>query len=394
MLKVVDPSSMVFLPAETGISCFSFPWKKTKPKKYQNWPFTEGKCTRFSLDEIIAATGNFKEYLGSGVFSDVYKGNINNGTTPVVIKRLKKYDRIQPESAFETEILLFCQLRHPNLVSFIGFCEEGDDRMLVYEFLDNGPLSNHLFDKTHKDSLSWKKRLCICIGAAHGVHYLHTGMKHAVIHRDLKSFNILLDKDFVPKLSALGLSKLGSTNVKNKLEKVSSTKAGTLGYIDPEYMKSGIVTQKSDVFAFGVVLFEVLCVRSVAEFRKHMDGTLLCDIIDPYLKGKIAPDCLRKFVDIAERCVRRTGAERPTMSEVEVELEEALELQEKADASRDLGTSTSLAPAHYDGYTYEGMTFRTIKDIFFWFEEDMCMNFFKVNFSKSHRVTYHNNWLM
>ncbi|KAK9942525.1 hypothetical protein M0R45_008187 [Rubus argutus] len=155
---------MGFLLAETVISYFSFPWKKTKPKQNQNWPFTEGKCTRFSLDEIIAATGNFKEYLGSGVFNDVYKGNINNGTTPVVIKRLQKYDQIRPESAFETEILLFCQLRHPNLVSFIGFCEEGDDRMLVYEFLDNGPLSNHLFYKTPKDSLSWKKRLSICIG--------------------------------------------------------------------------------------------------------------------------------------------------------------------------------------------------------------------------------------
>ncbi|KAK9942526.1 hypothetical protein M0R45_008188 [Rubus argutus] len=156
-------------------------------------------------------------------------------------------------------------------------------------------------------------------------------------------------------------------------------------------MKSGVVTKKSDVFAFGVVLFEVLCSRSAAEFNKPMDGTLLCDIIDPYFKGKIAPDCLIKFVDIAERCVRRTGAERPTMSEVEVELEEALELQEKADASRDLGTSTSLAPAHYDGYTYEGMTFRTIKDIFFWFAEDMYS--FKI-FSKSHRVPCHNNWLM
>lgn len=353
---------MGFLPTKTVISRFFLPWKKTKPKKTQNWPFTVGKCTRFSLDEITEATSNFEERLGSGAFSDVYKGNIRNGTTPVVIKRLKKDNQIQPESAFETEILLFCQLRHPNLVSFIGFCEEGDDRMLVYEFLDKGPLSNHLFSKNPNDPLSWERRLDICIGAAHGVHFLHTGIKHAVIHRDLKSFNILLDNDFVPKLSALGLSKLGGTNVKNKLEKAPSRRTGTVGYADPEYIKSGNVTQKSDVFAFGVVLFEVLCVKSAEEFKEHMDGTSLFDIIDPYLKGKMAPDCLKKFVGIAERCVRPTGAERPTMSEVVVELEEALELQKKSDAA-------NKDSAQYD-YTNEGITFRTVKDIFFWFAED------------------------
>ncbi|KAM5548826.1 receptor-like protein kinase ANXUR2 [Rosa sericea] len=371
---------MGFLASGTEVSRFFFPWKKTKPKKLQNWPFTEGKCIRFSLNEIRTATDDFKEYLGSGVFSDVYKGHIiNDGTSMVVaIKRLIKDNQIQPESAFDTEILLFCQLRHPNLVSFIGFCEEGDDRMLVYEFLDNGPLSNHLFGKTAGDPLSWKKRLDICIGAARGVHYLHTGMKRAIIHRDLKSFNILLDKDMVPKLSALGLGKLGGTNVKNKLNKASSRKAGTLGYADPEYLESGNVTHKSDVFAFGVVLFEVLCVRSAAEFIECMDGTLLFDIIDPYLKGKIAPDCLRKFVDIAERCVRRTGAQRPTIGEVEVELEDALELQEKSDSSKNLETSTSISPAHQD-YTYDGMTFRTIKDIFFWLEEGTLTNLVSTN---------------
>lgn len=374
---------MGFLPTD---SRFLFPWKKTKPKKNQNWPFTEGKCTRFSLDEITEATGNFKERLGSGAFCDVYKGNIRNRTTQVVIKRLKKDNEIQPESAFETEILLFCQLRHPNLVSFIGFCEEGDDRMLVYEFLDNGPLSNHLFSETPKsetpkDPLSLKKRLDICIGAAHGVHYLHTGIKHAVIHRDLKAFNILLDKDFVPKLSALGLSKLGGTNVKNKLEKAPSRKTGTLGYADPEYIKSGNVTQKSDVFAFGVVLFEVLCVKSAAEFEEHMDGTLLFDIIDPYLKGKMAPDCLKKYVAIAERCVRRTGDERPTMSEVVVELEEALELQEKSDdANKD----------QYD-YTYAGITFRTIKDIFFWFAEHTLSDKFTTCLSENNTTVFSDN---
>ncbi|PRQ60830.1 putative protein kinase RLK-Pelle-CrRLK1L-1 family [Rosa chinensis] len=380
---------MGFLPSETQVSRFFFPWKKTKPKKLQNWPFTEGKCIRFSLNEIRTATNDFNLRLGSGAFCDVYKGHIiTDGTDmDVVIKCLKKDNQIQPESAFETEILLFCQLRHPNLVSFIGFCEEGDDRMLVYEFLDNGPLSNHLFGKTAGDPLSWKKRLDICIGAARGVHYLHTGIKHAIIHRDLKSFNILLDKDLVPKLSALGLSKLGGTNVKNKLDKAPSRKTGTLGYADPEYLESGNVTQKSDVFAFGVVLFEVLCVRSSAKFKECMDGTSLFDIIDPYLKGEIAPDCLRKFVDIAERCVRRTGAQRPTMGEVEVELEDALELQEKSDSSKNLETSTSIAPAHHN-YTYDGMTFRTIKDIFFWFAEDSLSNNFTTCLSENNTTVF------
>ncbi|GKB89723.1 kinase RLK-Pelle-CrRLK1L-1 family protein [Tanacetum coccineum] len=160
---------------------------------------------------------------------------------------------------FEAEVKILSKLRHGNLVSLIGYCNEGKDMCLVYEFMPNGTLEDHLHKGDTRTELSWPQRLKICIGAVRGLDYLHTGTstQHGVIHRDVKSSNILLDANFAAKISDFGLAKVGPINQTQTY--VSTRVKGTFGYMDPYYFNSGKLTRKSNVYAFGVVLFEVLC---------------------------------------------------------------------------------------------------------------------------------------
>ncbi|XP_018498797.2 receptor-like protein kinase ANXUR2 [Pyrus x bretschneideri] len=369
------------------------------------WAFPEELCRRFSLAEIIAVTQNFNARLricstrnlsfevngliekflvfdhlegpktedGINVSAaGVYKGytNLNGVTSTVAIKRIPSTQSdIQQGREFKAEVQLLCQLRHPNLISLIGFCQEKGECAIVYNHMSNGPLSYFLFNphNNNKDPLSWSQRLNICIGVARAIHYLHTGVKHAVIHRDIKCDNILLDQSLEAKLCNFRLSKMGPPTLSNALIRLNSVSgvAGTFGYLDPEYDLSGQLTEKSDVFSFGMVLFEVLSAKYSREIPQ------LCiahpaDILDSFLMGKVAPDSLIKFLDIFQRCVRPTGSQRPTMGEVEVELECALELQESADAEKELRTpSTSLGcPADDYAYHYQGISLSEINDVF------------------------------
>ncbi|TYI20097.1 hypothetical protein ES332_A07G211800v1 [Gossypium tomentosum] len=299
-------------------------------------------CRHFSLDEIKAATNNFHDDLvvGKGGFGKVYKGFMDEGEKIVAIKRLN------PESSqgireFLTEIEMLSQLRHVHLVSLIGYCNEKREMILVYDFMSNGTLSDHLYGTSFAyDPLTWKQRLEICKGAATGLNYLHTEVRHTVIHRDVKTNNILLDDKFTAKVSDFGLSKEDP-----KDEMLITGIKGTRGYMDPEYARGHKLTEKSDVYAFGVVLFEVLCARkavntklpeaqmSLAHWAKQCiaDGTLY-KVIDPYLIGKIAPECFKVFVEIAESCIADVGTDRPSMNDVMERLGFAIELQKAADA--------------------------------------------------------------
>ncbi|KAJ4707262.1 Receptor-like protein kinase [Melia azedarach] len=312
-------------------------------------PLPSDLCRRFSLAEIKRSTSDFDEHgiVGSGGFGHVYKGCIDcDGSTTVAIKRLNSLST-QGFREFHTEIEMISKVRHLHVVSLLGFCDEEGEMILVYEYMTRGNLRSHLYN-SRNPPLPWKRRLEICIGAARGLYYLHAGAKHTIIHRDVKSTNILLDENWAAKISDFGLSRMGPTGLSKT--HVSTVVKGSFGYVDPEYYRRQHLTEKSDVYAFGVVLLEVLFARpSVINGVKKEEASLvswarLCSargtvdqIVDPHLRGEIAQVCLNKYMEIAESCVRDEGIQRPTMCDVLWGLEFALQLQEIAEKNKNGG---------------------------------------------------------
>ncbi|KAK3206084.1 hypothetical protein Dsin_020130 [Dipteronia sinensis] len=325
----------------------------TKPSKSNGSSLPSDLCRHFSLSEMKAATNNFDKVfiIGVGGFGNVYKGFINgasgSGTTEVAIKRLNPGSQ-QGAHEFKTEIEMLSQLRYLHLVSLIGYCNDAGEMILVYDYMTRGTLRDHLYGSDNPPLL-WNQRLQICIGAGRGLSYLHTGAKHVIIHRDVKTTNILLDEKWVAKVSDFGLSKVGPTSMTSKAH-VSTAVKGSFGYLDPEYIKFQRLTEKSDVYSFGVVLCEVICgrapiIRTVSVDKIHrkqghlagwarqcydQNGTL-DKIVDPVLKGKIAPQCLKKFCEVAMSCLDDEGIKRPSMNDVVWGLEFALQLQQEYD---------------------------------------------------------------
>ncbi|XP_065629227.1 receptor-like protein kinase FERONIA isoform X5 [Quercus suber] len=335
-----------------------FRTSKKGAKPLPSSPLPEGLCHQFSLTEMKIATNNFDANLvvGEGDFGTVYKGFFNdcNGTRIVIIKRVKLED-------LRNEVVFVGQLHHPNLISLIGYCIDEGVNILVYEFVVNGDLFRKLHDD--HDRLSWKQRLKICVGVARALHYLHTGVKQTIIYGDVKPVNILLDKNWEAKLSDFRLSNMLRPGF--KFVEIKRDSETTLRYLDPECFITYRLTDKTDVYSFGVVLLEVLCGREAMDFKLmekrqglvkwaqkcKREGTLN-EIIDPYLMGKIDPECFKIYVDIAISCVRSKGEARPSMGEVELILEHALELQQSADvAMKDEDPTGDVCIYPIDEYT-------------------------------------------
>ncbi|KAE9595597.1 hypothetical protein Lal_00031208 [Lupinus albus] len=295
----------------------------------------------FSFNELKNATRNFRpdSLLGEGGFGYVYKGWIDQNTFTatkpgsgmvVAVKRLKP-EGFQGHKEWLTEVNYLGQLHHRNLVKLIGYCLEGENRLLVYEFMPKGSLENHLF-RRGPQPLSWAVRMKVAIGAARGLSFLHNA-KSQVIYRDFKASNILLDAEFNAKLSDFGLAKAGPTGDRTH---VSTQVMGTQGYAAPEYVATGRLTAKSDVYSFGVVLLELLSGRRAVD--KTMAGVehnlvdwaipylgdkrRLFRIMDTKLEGQYPQKGAFMAATLALRCLNREGKARPPMTEVLATLEQ------------------------------------------------------------------------
>ncbi|CAO1944640.1 unnamed protein product [Urochloa humidicola] len=283
----------------------------------------------FPFEELKKCTNNFSEIneIGSGGYGKVYKGTLANGQI-AAIKRAQQ-GSMQGAAEFKNEIELLSRVHHKNLVSLVGFCYEQGEQMLVYEYIPYGTLRENLMGKGV--SLDWKKRLRIAIGSAKGLAYLHELADPPIIHRDIKSTNILLDESLNAKVADFGLSKLVSDTQKGH---VSTQVKGTLGYLDPEYYMTQQLSEKSDVYSFGVVLLELITARQPIEKGKYIVREIrtaidqydqeyygLKGLIDPKIRDSAKLIGFRRFVQLAMECVEESAVDRPTMNDVVKELE-------------------------------------------------------------------------
>ncbi|KAA8550630.1 hypothetical protein F0562_002314 [Nyssa sinensis] len=289
----------------------------------------------FSYKEIKAATNNFKEVIGRGSFGSVYLGKLPDGKLVAVKVR---FDKTQlGADSFINEVYLLSQIRHQNLVSLEGFCQESKQQILVYEYLPGGSLADNLYGASSKNvTLSWVRRLKIAVDAAKGLDYLHNGSSPRIIHRDVKCSNILLDMEMNAKVCDFGLSKQVT---QADATHVTTVVKGTAGYLDPEYYSTQQLTEKSDVYSFGVVLLELICGREPLSHSGTPDSFNLVlwakpylqagafEIVDESLKGTFDVESMRKAALVASRSVERDASQRPTIAVVLAELKEAYSIQ-------------------------------------------------------------------
>ncbi|KAJ9698918.1 hypothetical protein PVL29_007807 [Vitis rotundifolia] len=312
---------------------------KNRLKKYQTIS-RRRKSTRISIKidgvkdftygEMALATNNFNDSaeVGQGGYGKVYKGVLDDGTV-VAIKRAQE-GSLQGQKEFFTEIELLSRVHHRNLVSLIGYCDEEGEQMLVYEFMPNGTLRDHLSASKSKEPLSFAMRLRIALGSSKGILYLHTEANPPIFHRDIKASNILLDPKFIAKVADFGLSRLapvpdieGSTPAH-----VSTVVKGTPGYLDPEYFLTHKLTDKSDVYSLGVVFLELLTgmhpishgKNIVREVNVSYQSGMIFSVIDNRM-GSYPSECVEKFVKLALKCCQEDTDARPSMAQVVRELE-------------------------------------------------------------------------
>ncbi|KAJ1287307.1 hypothetical protein BS78_03G421000 [Paspalum vaginatum] len=304
---------------------------------------SSSRARAFTYGELSAATDNFRAecLLGEGGFGRVYRGRLESGQV-VAVKQLDR-DGAQGNREFVVEVMMLSLLHHPNLVNLVGFCADGEQRLLVYEYMALGSLADHLLlehnaataaaaegqQQPQRAPLSWETRMRVALGAARGLEYLHETANPPVIYRDLKSSNVLLDDALCPKLSDFGLAKLGPVGDR------SPRVMGTYGYCAPEYVRAGTLTVKTDVYSFGVLLLELVTGRRAVDSARPAAEQLLVawarpmlrdskryrELADPLLREDFPERDLKQAVAVAAMCLQDEASARPLMSDAAMTLE-------------------------------------------------------------------------
>ncbi|PKA64046.1 putative LRR receptor-like serine/threonine-protein kinase [Apostasia shenzhenica] len=310
------------------MTCFQFFVKLKRSQQQQDLQLNKsvGNVKLFSFKELRAATGDFcpVNKVGEGGFGSVYKGTLRNGTN-VAVKVLSTESK-QGVKEFLTEITSIYNTVHENLVELYGCCTEGQRRILVYNYLENNSLAQTLLGANRSNiQFSWKTRYKISVGVARGLAFLHEEVEPHIVHRDIKASNILLDRDLTPKISDFGLAKLWPPNATH----ISTRVAGTIGYLAPEYAIRGQVTQKSDIYSFGILLLEIVSGRCNTNKRLPQDEQFLLErawalydqgelerIIDASLTEDLDIKQACKFLKVSLLCTQDSAKLRPSMSTV------------------------------------------------------------------------------
>ncbi|KAG6641578.1 hypothetical protein CIPAW_09G083800 [Carya illinoinensis] len=285
---------------------------------------TTVESLQFDFRTIEAATNKFSDNskLGEGGFGVVYKGTLSNGQE-IAVKRLSKRSG-QGAEQFKNEVVLVAKLQHRNLARLLGFCIEGEEKILVYEFIPNKSLDNFLYDPIRQRQLDWSKRYKIIDGIARGIQYLHEDSRLKIIHRDLKVSNILLDANMNPKISDFGMARIFGVD---QTQGNTSRVVGTYGYMSPEYAMHGEFSVKSDVYSFGVLILEIISGKKNSTFYESdgaedllsyawihwRDGTPM-ELLDPVLGDSYSRDEVMRCIHIGLLCVQEDPADRPSMA--------------------------------------------------------------------------------
>ncbi|KEH18237.1 LRR receptor-like kinase plant [Medicago truncatula] len=334
---------------QKALSFHVIPPARSNSKK---WGSLKSKHHAFSYNEILNITDNFKTIIGEGGFGKVYIGILQD-RTQLAVKMLSTSSK-QGYKEFQSEVQLLMIVHHRNLVSLIGYCDEGEIKALIYEYMANGNLQQYLLVE-NSNILNWTKRLKIAVDAAHGLDYLHNGCKPPIMHRDLKSSNILLDENLHAKIADFGLSRAFG---KDDDSHISTRPAGTFGYVDPQFQRTGNTNKKNDIYSFGIILFELITGKKA--LIKAPDETIhilqwvlplikggdIQNIVDTRLQGEFNINSAWKVVEVAMSCISQTAAERPDISQILVELKECLSLeivQSNTGSARDIIELTSLS---------------------------------------------------
>ncbi|XP_024967603.1 probable LRR receptor-like serine/threonine-protein kinase At5g48740 [Cynara cardunculus var. scolymus] len=344
LLVLIVVSILVFVYIRRKTPEFKHRERMKADLQMRNW----NAAKAFSYKEIKAATRNFKQVLGRGSFGSVYLGKLPDGKLAAIKVR---FDKTQlGANSFINEVSLLSSICHQNLVSLEGYCHEPKQQILVYEYLPGGSLADNIYGANSKrKTLSWVCRLKIAIDAAKGLDYLHNRSEPRIIHRDVKSSNILLDGDLNAKVCDFGLSKQVT---QADVSHVTTMVKGTAGYLDPEYYATQQLTEKSDVYSFGVVLLELICGREPLRRTGSPDSFNLVlwakpylqagafEIVDESLKETYDEESMRNTASIASRSVDSDASQRPTIAEVLAALKEAYSIQLSYLATAGAGLST------------------------------------------------------